>query len=43
MHPDTGLMLESTRKADTRAKAFGSTVDYREDATYELERLEPAR
>jgi hypothetical protein len=41
-HPETGLMLKSIRKVDTRAKAFGTTVDYREEATYELERLEPA-
>ncbi|MEY2477602.1 MAG: hypothetical protein QOG87_2917 [Actinomycetota bacterium] len=41
-HPDTGLMLKSIRKVDTRAKAFGTTVDYREEATYELEKLEPA-
>ena len=43
MHADTGLMLKSIRKVQTRAKAYGSTVDYREDSTFELERLEPAR
>ena len=43
LHPDTGLMLKSIRKVQTRAKAFGTTVDYREDATFELEKLEPAR
>lgn len=43
VHADTGLMLKSIRKIQTRAEAFGTTVDYREDASYELERLEPAR
>jgi hypothetical protein len=43
VHPDTGLMLRSTREVQTRAKAFGTTVDYREEARYELERLEPVR
>ena len=43
LHPDTGLMLKHTRKVQTRADAFGTTVDYREDAAYELERLEPTR
>jgi hypothetical protein len=36
-------MLKSIRKVQTRAKAYGSTVDYREDSTFELERLEPVR
>ena len=43
LHADTGLMLKSVRKVQTRAKAYGSTVDYREDSSFELERLEPAR
>lgn len=43
VHAETGLMLKSVRKVQTRAKAFGTTVDYREDASYELEGLEPAR
>lgn len=36
-------MLKSIRKIQGRADAFGTTVDYRGDASYELERLEPAR
>ena len=43
IHPDTGLLLKAVRKTSSRANAFGSTVDYREDATFELERLEPLR
>jgi hypothetical protein len=43
IHPDTGLLLKSVRKVQSRADAFGSTVDYREDASFELERLEPLR
>jgi hypothetical protein len=42
LHPASGLMLKSIRSVKTRAKAFGTTVDYREDVTYELERLDPA-
>ena len=42
LHQDTGLLLKTTRKVQTRAKAYGTTIDYREEATYELERLEPA-
>ena len=43
LHPDTGLMLKSIRKGQTRAKAYGTTIDYREDSVFELERLDPAR
>jgi hypothetical protein len=43
VHPDTGLLLKSIRKVESKANAFGSTVTYREDASFELERLEPLR
>jgi hypothetical protein len=43
IHPDTGLLLKNVRTTTSRANAFGSTVDYREDASFELERLEPQR
>ena len=43
IHPDTGLLLKAVRTSQSRAKAFGTTVDYHEEATFELERLAPVR
>jgi hypothetical protein len=43
LHPDSGLLLKQVRTVSSRANAFGSTVDYHEDASFELERLDPLR
>jgi hypothetical protein len=43
IHPDTGLLLKSVRTSQTRAKAYGTTVDHREEASFLLENLQPRR
>jgi len=42
LHPQTGLTLRSVANVQSSAPAFGTRVDYEEDASYLLEHLAPA-
>ena len=42
LHPQTGLTLRSVSHVQSTAPAFGTTVDYEEDASYLLEHLSPS-
>jgi hypothetical protein len=42
VHPLTGLPVKQVQHVQTRSHAFGTTIDYTEDASYTLERLTPA-
>jgi len=41
VHPMTGLPLREVIHVQNRSQAFGTNVDYHEDASYTLERLAP--
>jgi len=41
VHPVSGLLVREVVHVVSHSQAFGATVDYQEDASYKLERLDP--